>query len=131
MLTFFVATIALAQSTPKSLAVETWDFGQAGGKTVSSKLGQPSIEFFVDEKKVAGTGGVNRFSGPAVFNGRKIKIGPLVSTKMAGSRDAMEQEDRVLKAVQSADRWRFSKGRLELLAGKLKVASLFRHRVKK
>lgn len=54
----------------------------------------------IEETLVGGTMGVNRFSG-RIDDG--LPLGPLVTTRMAGPADLMEQEDTLLEHLQSAD----------------------------
>lgn len=56
--------------------------------------------FLVDGTTIAGTMGVNRFSGQIDDERR---IGPLVSTRMAGPAELMVQEDTLLEHLQGAD----------------------------
>lgn len=54
----------------------------------------------IDGTLIAGTMGVNRFSGQ--FD-RGLPIGPLATTRMAGPEELMVQEDTLLELLQSAD----------------------------
>lgn len=130
MVAMIAASVLMLQHSAKSIAVETWDFVEVYKRAVPGGAGRPSVEFLVDEKKVQGHGGINRFSGAARYRGQTLKLGPIMSTKMGGSPEAMKLESSVFKALGDTDRWRFRRGFLELLKGKSLLARLVRHRVK-
>lgn len=54
----------------------------------------------VEGTRIAGSMGVNRFSGQI---DDEIPIGPLATTRMAGPAELMKQEDTLLEILQSAD----------------------------
>lgn len=54
----------------------------------------------VDGTRIAGSMGVNRFSGQ-IDDG--MPLGPLATTRMAGPAELMRQEDTLLEILQSAD----------------------------
>jgi hypothetical protein len=56
------------------------------------------ITFGVDGR-VGGRATVNRFAGPYELDGDVLTMGPLVGTLMAGSPEAMEQEQRLHRAL--------------------------------
>ena len=51
----------------------------------------PSLEFD-DAGSVGGTTGVNRFHAAYTVDGEAIELGPIITTRMAGSPEAMDQE---------------------------------------
>jgi heat shock protein HslJ len=58
--------------------------------------------------RVSGRGGCNLYSGPVEIGRGTLKIGPLISTKMACGQDGvMPQESAYLNALQSASRYSF------------------------
>ncbi len=77
-----------------SLAGSEWGLETGGGK--------PDQYIQFKENDVAGHGGCNRFAGRYTFDGSSIKIGPLVSTKMACEPEVMDAERAWLQALQSA-----------------------------
>lgn len=83
-----------------------------GGRT-------PSLRF-LDGDRVSGSGGCNRFTGPASVSSSGVRIGPLAATRMACLDDAMAVEGRFFAAIESARGARIEEGRLVLLdaAGK-------------
>ncbi len=58
---------------------------------------------------VSGRGGCNQYSGPVEFGNGRIKIGPLISTKMACTESGLMQlEQKFLGALQSASAYTVS-----------------------
>lgn len=58
--------------------------------------------------RVSGRGGCNLYSGPAEIGRGTLKIGALISTKMAcADNGMMQQESAYLNALQSAERYSF------------------------
>ena len=70
--------------------------------------------------KVSGRGGCNGFGGNATVRGRTIRFSRMASTMMACAPDAMDQEQRFLKALERVQRWNVERGggRLVLLDGR-------------
>ncbi|MDA8436593.1 MAG: META domain-containing protein [Actinomycetales bacterium] len=56
------------------------------------------ITFGVDGR-VTGRAPVNRFAGPYALDGAALTLGPLAGTLMAGPPEAMEQEQRLHRAL--------------------------------
>jgi heat shock protein HslJ len=56
------------------------------------------ITFGVDGR-VTGRATVNRFAGPYALDGSTLALGPLAGTLMAGPPEAMEQEQRLHRAL--------------------------------
>lgn len=54
----------------------------------------------IDGALIAGTMGVNRFSGSVDGD---LPVGPLATTRMAGPEELMRQEDTLLELLESAD----------------------------
>ena len=69
---------------------------------------------FGSDGKLTGNGGVNTYSATYTTNGEAIKIGPAVSTKMAGPVPLMDQETEYFAALAKATTWKITSGRLEL-----------------
>ena len=68
--------------------------------------GKPDRYIQFKESDVAGDGGCNGFGGRYTFDGNAIKIGPLVSTRMAcepGVMDAEQAWFRLLECANSAE----------------------------
>jgi heat shock protein HslJ len=80
------------------------------GPAVDSTL---TVAFGTDGK-ISGAGGVNRFMGDFESGATSVKIGPLQSTKMAGSAELMTQEGAYLTALQNSTTWEISSGKLTM-----------------
>ena len=85
-------SILLAAAALTSLAGTEW--GPEAGKPVQY------IQF--KESDVSGQGGCNRFGGRYTFDGNALKIGPLVSTRMACEPEVMDAEQAWFRLLESA-----------------------------
>ncbi len=74
----------------------------AGSEWGPETDGKPDRYIQFKENDVAGHGGCNRFAGRYSFDGSSIKIGPLVSTKMACEPEVMNAEQAWLRMLESA-----------------------------
>jgi heat shock protein HslJ len=95
------------------LAVGEWLIESIGGEAVADE--PPATIEFLPERRVAGSGGCNRWSGPFAL-GEGLRIGPnLVSTMMACVEPVMASERRVLDALPTVVGFDFAEsGRLVL-----------------
>ncbi len=78
----------------------------AGSEWGPESDGKPDRYIQFRENDVAGHGGCNRFAGRYTFDGSSIKIGPLVSTKMACELEVMAAEQAwlgMLERVRKAE----------------------------
>jgi heat shock protein HslJ len=77
---------------------------------------QVTAEFGVDST-LSGSAGCNRYTGGYVMEGTRLDVGPLASTMMAcvDPPGLMEQETAYLKLLESAQAFRLSENKLELL----------------
>ena len=69
---------------------------------------------FGTDAQIGGNGGVNTFSGPFDSGQTSVKIGPLASTRMAGSPELMAQEAAYLTALQNSTTWEIQSGTLTM-----------------
>jgi putative lipoprotein len=69
----------------------------------------PAITFDSLEH-VSGTTGCNRFSGRVLFDGDRVRIGPLATTRRGCAAPLMEQEKAFLGAIEAARSWRRAGG---------------------
>lgn len=69
---------------------------------------------FLNDGRVAGSGGCNRYVGSYELDGDGISFGPMAGTKMACAEALMDQDDRFHQALGQAVRWRID-GRTGLL----------------
>lgn len=106
----------------KDLAGE-WTLSKLGGTDIASllpaSLKKPTLGFGADGK-VTGFTGVNRLSSmintDALMRG-EFKLGPAVTTKMAGPPEAMNVESKFLDALARAKSAKVSGGELSLMDG--------------
>jgi heat shock protein HslJ len=98
------APAAPATPAPAPLTGSSWLLEDLGGKGVIDNA-QSTIAF-AEGGKVSGRGGCNRYFGTVEVSGEKLHFGPMGSTKMACPPALMDQEDRFLKALQDAERYK-------------------------
>jgi len=91
-----------SQSDSAKLTGTEWVLEDLGGNGVIDNA-QATLSF-LENGRVSGRGSCNRFSGTAHITGDTIKIGPLISTRMACAEAVMNQEAEYLKALESAER---------------------------
>ncbi len=94
----------------------TWKLESFG---TSSGLEQAArgvrTELTLADGQASGNGGVNSFSGTYEASGdAKISFGALAATEMAGSPEAMAQEQRFFDALAKAKRYEFNGPKLVL-----------------
>ena len=84
-----------------TLAYTEWALVELGGEPV--EVGPdalvPSLALDLEESRVSGSGGVNRFAGTLALTGGELRFGQLVTTRMAGPEDAMRLEQAFLEAL--------------------------------
>jgi heat shock protein HslJ len=87
------------------LTQQDWVAQSIAGKPVVH-IGRVTLSF--GEGRVSGRGGCNLYSGPVEYGRGAIKIGPLISTKMACVEGGlMQQESAYLSTLQGAERYAF------------------------
>ncbi|GBR77445.1 hypothetical protein RDn1_104 [Candidatus Termititenax dinenymphae] len=104
------------QSDP--LADLFWHLTELNGNPVVAVAGrEPNLTFQKEKSTVAGSGGVNRFSGQYTSGKNKaLSFSPLAATQMAGLPQAMETEDGFFKALAQTQKYELPEaGRLNLL----------------
>jgi heat shock protein HslJ len=85
------------------LRQEDWVAEAIAGKPVVN-AGRVTLSFA--DARISGRSGCNLYSGPAEYGRGTIKVGPLISTKMACQEEGvMAQESAYLNALQSAERY--------------------------
>ena len=103
-------------SSPVSIRGTKWVLIDLGGQgALGGALGgaednlaaRPHLQFDAREKRVSGSTGINRLSGPYEQSSVPgagnvaVKFGPMVTTKMAGPPELMNQESEFLKALDA------------------------------
>lgn len=85
------------------LTQQDWVAQSIAGKPVV-QVGRVTLSFA--EGRVSGRGGCNHYSGTVEYGKGAIKIGPLISTKMACVEGGlMQQESAYLSTLQGAERY--------------------------
>lgn len=93
-------TEGTGDSLPAPLMQRDWQATSIAGQAVV--IPNP-VTLTFSEDRVAGRSGCNQYSGAATYDNHHIKIGPMISTKMACIGDGiMEVESKYLNAMQSA-----------------------------
>lgn len=93
---------AAAATVPDPAVLGLWIIEQARSAPVLDKR-VARLEFGADGA-LTGHGGCNRLSASYTLEGNMLRIGPIGTTRMACSETLMEQEDRVLTALERAAR---------------------------
>lgn len=98
-----------------------------GEEAVASVLeGTVLTASFAAEGTVSGSGGCKVFSGPFTANGGTVTVGPLAATQRACLEpDVMDQEQRLLAALESAATYSIEGPQLEMRTAKDAIAVRF------
>jgi putative lipoprotein len=108
-----VRAAAAAEAAPTLVGGE-WVAEDIGGRGVVDRA-KTSLAFTA-EGKVSGSGGCNRIAGNYTLAGETIAFGQMISTMMACAPAVGEQEQRFMRVLGQAKRWRITpEGKLELL----------------
>jgi heat shock protein HslJ len=101
-------------TSPLELVGPTWRLVRIQGQPVID--GTAVSAEFTSEARVAGKAGCNQYSGGArAEDGGRLVVGPLASTRMACSPQAvMDQETRYLTALQAAESFAIDGSQLRL-----------------
>jgi heat shock protein HslJ len=70
--------------------------------SMKDALPSPTVDATFAEGKVSENGGINQYSGAYEVDGSELRIGPLVTTQMAGDPAVMEQEAAYLANLEAA-----------------------------
>lgn len=73
-----------------------------------------AITLNINDDSVAGFSGCNHYFGGIAFNGQKVELSRMASTKMMGSPDEMELETLFLDKLQSVDSFKVQNEQLVL-----------------
>ena len=107
------ACAAVSAPAPPGL-VGQWRVEDLDGRGV---LDRPSLTVAFADGRVSASGGCNRLSGTYEQSGARIRIGSLVSTRMACSPALMEQERRLAASLQAVDAVAAAEGGAVRLSG--------------
>jgi heat shock protein HslJ len=112
------ATLVFKAGTAGVLAGPTWHllaYNNGKGAVQSAAAGSDATATFAADGTVSGNATCNQYNGPYTTNADTIKIGPLVSTKMACSSDNLNaQETAYLATLQNAATYTVEGTNLEL-----------------
>jgi len=109
-----VRELARRPATVSSLSGSDWQLiGMRGHSATAETLS--GISMSVDDAgRVSGHSGVNRFSAQAQMQGSSLRLAAPISTRMAGSPEAMARESEFLGRLTRVATWRISGDRLLL-----------------
>lgn len=99
------------------LAGVTWkavSYNNGTGGVVSVLADTTITAVFGEDDTLTGNGGVNNYNATYRAEGSNLTITAPVTTMMAGSTEAMQQEAAYLAALPTAETWRIRGGELEL-----------------
>jgi heat shock protein HslJ len=96
-----LAACAPASAAPRALSVKgVWRIDQARTEPILDRS-KARLDFRADGT-LTGNGSCNTLRASYTLKGADIKIGPVVTTRMACGTLQMEQEDRILQALENA-----------------------------
>jgi copper homeostasis protein (lipoprotein) len=103
-----------------------WKLVRLGDNPASAATRQREahLRFATDALRVAGSGGCNRMTGSFELNGDRLRFGRMAATMMSCP-DGMDQEKRLLKALEHVERYRIRGSHLELLDATDAVSARF------
>jgi copper homeostasis protein (lipoprotein) len=101
---------------PVSLGNRTWTAVEVGGSAIERDTA-PTLEFDLEESRVAGSGGLNRLMGTFSLSEDELHFGPLATTLMAGPEGAMQRERAFLDALARVTAYELAGRSLGLYAG--------------
>ncbi|MGI8469151.1 MAG: META domain-containing protein [Pyrinomonadaceae bacterium] len=100
----------------QNLSGVEWKLTRVEGNPVESE--KAAIRFDEQNNRVNGSGGCNSFGGKLTKNGNEIKIGQVISTKMACvNRDTMQVENDFFRNLERVTKYEISGNKLMLTAG--------------
>ena len=113
------------QAAPSQLN-DTWALRQLNGKAIDKAQFPRRVPYFevnLRDNHLTGSTGCNRFSGPFQVTSTTVKIGPLMSTKMACA-NGMSVETEFLTALQAADTYKLNGKNLTFMQGGTELMTL-------
>ncbi|MDR3686419.1 MAG: META domain-containing protein [Coriobacteriia bacterium] len=100
-----VATVEYVVDVPVPLVGTNWKmvmYNNGHGGFQGAESSATVTALFAKDGTVSGNGGVNQYNATYTSSDSTIKVGPIVSTKMAGPEDLMAQETAYLAALEKA-----------------------------
>lgn len=98
---------------PEGLTGREWRVAVIAGSVVAGE--KPLAFSIAADGTVSGSGGCNRLMGRATIDGSAVRFDPVATTRMACAPEIMQQESRLLAALESVRGWRIDGDALELL----------------
>lgn len=108
------------------LAYTEWILVELGGESVevAGDTPNPVVVLDLEESRISGSAGVNRFTGTFALAEDELRFGPLATTTLAGPDAAMERERAFLDTPLRVTSYRLEGRELTLLAEDEAVARL-------
>lgn len=105
-----------------------WTLVSVGDENVEvlKDMPVPFISFDEASGRVHGNAGVNLFNGTYTLDGKKLSLGDLATTMMAGPEESMNLESQVLGALGRAESVKTSPDKLQLLSSDGKVLLVYK-----
>jgi heat shock protein HslJ len=107
-------TVAMTASIPADLSGSSWQVTSMRGNAMTVASGSRLSLAFDDAGRASGHSGVNRFSAAVKVDAASMRFEQAVSTRMAGTPEAMALEREFLSRLQNVDSWRIEGDRLFL-----------------
>ena len=103
---------------PVPLAYTEWTLVELDGEPVEVGEAElaPSLVLDLEEARITGSGGVNRLTGSFALSEDELRFGPLATTRMAGSEEAMRREHAFLDALARVTSYELDDRTLTMLA---------------
>jgi heat shock protein HslJ len=98
------------------------DIGGQPSPAGADSTRHPGFTLLAEGRKVQGSAGCNRMTGTYQLDGKRLKFGPLATTRMACP--AMQTETAFLKALEATTRYEVSGSSLTLYGADTAVARL-------
>lgn len=110
------SALSFAAEPPPRLEGVTWHVNGINNnrQAVVGLSGASQITLSFEQGTVSGNAGCNNFHAPYSTEGKRIEIGPLVTTRMACPEEQMVEEQLFLAALQSAVTWNVDSGVLDM-----------------
>lgn len=99
------AGVGSAQELRRQVAGVEWQLMELEGQPAPTGAGgrRATIRFEADSSRAAGFAGCNRWSGSYTSDGRALRFGPIVTTKMACA-EGMQLEQQMAAALEATRR---------------------------
>ena len=107
-------TVVMTASIPAALSGSSWQVTSMRGNAMTVASGSRLSLAFDDAGRASGHSGVNRFSAAVKVDAASMRFEQAVSTRMAGTPEAMALEREFLSRLQNVDSWRIEGDRLFL-----------------